>query len=134
MQHSENDTSVEKALLRYVVSHLQEYLDDSSAPSYPEETYIIKDALGGLKTGLIMSDQEGKHYVVVSPACDLVLHKGQCKNDRVHICEIERLKSSNINRHVINLDNEEKKDGARIALQKITENIGALYHHFLPKT
>jgi len=134
VRYSDTDTAIEKAMLRYVVSNLQEILDDSSAPAYPEEVYISKAVSGELKTGRIVSDSSGNFYIVVSPACDLVSHNGQCKTDRIHVCEIEKLSGSNIKRHVENLDNDEKKEQARSALQKITENSGALFNHYLPKT
>lgn len=134
VDYSKKDVDIEKALLRYVVSNLQELLDDSSAPAYPEEIYIAKAVSGELKTGRIVSDGNGGFCIIVSPACDLVSHGGQCKTDRIHVCEIEKLRGSNIQRHVENLGNDEKKDQARIALQKMTENSGALFNHYLPKT
>lgn len=67
--------SVEKALLRYAVSHLSEYLDMSTGESdyYEEAEFYIKPPIREhISTGDII-EKEGTRYIVLSPPCDVAV-------------------------------------------------------------
>jgi hypothetical protein len=71
------DTPSEKALLRYTVSHLSEYLDLSTGDTeYYEEAefYIVPPIRQYISTGDIIEKDEIR-YIVLSPACDITVRR-----------------------------------------------------------
>lgn len=82
----------EKVLLRYAISHIQELID-SDVPTYEtEEMYIYPPLSEEIKTGSIYkSKQNGNYYIILSPPCDLALHEGKFKTERILLCEIDDL-------------------------------------------
>jgi len=65
--------SAEGALLRYSISHLIEYLDQSDTYLEPE-CYITPPIKDSISTGDIV-EKNGNRYVVMNPACDLQLNE-----------------------------------------------------------
>ncbi|AMK76926.1 MULTISPECIES: hypothetical protein [Methylomonas] len=68
-------TSVEKALLRYAVSHLAEYLELSTGENdyYEEVEFYIKPPIRKyISTGDII-EKDGTRYIVLSPPCDVAV-------------------------------------------------------------
>ncbi len=127
-----NGIGTEKPILRMVLNHLHELLEDDDNASCPEEMYIIPPIAKTIKTGSIIarkSDQ--KKYVVMSPACDLVVRAGgSFKTDKVQIVEII---SFNDVRDVLltGIVNAEKRKKRLVELLK---NNYAEYYHWLPGT
>ena len=64
----------EKALLRYALGHLMANLDDDETDCYPEEFYLAPPLKNSLTTGSMVRNGN-TNYVVLTPACDLVLRK-----------------------------------------------------------
>ena len=120
----------EKILLRYAVSHIQEFID-SEVPSYiTEEMYISPPIDGNLKTGSIIQNKEDRlYYIVLSPPCDLALHDGQMKTDCVLLCEIEDQDA--INSALVQGIKSPTKRTDRIS--KALNNNYTNYYHWLPK-
>jgi hypothetical protein len=91
----------EKALLRYTVNHLIQFLDDDEN-YFPEEayihppysSYIDKEPIPSkmIATGSIIKNRdETQYFVVLNPACDLVIRSSteESKVDRILLAEIE---------------------------------------------
>jgi CheY-like chemotaxis protein len=90
-----NSLRTEKALLRYALNHLQQLLDEDVGLSFPEEVYIHPPFSEGVRTGNIVDrGKDGKRFVVLSPACDLVVREdGYAKSDQILLVEIEQFKT-----------------------------------------
>lgn len=83
--------SVEKALLRYAVSHLSEYLDMSTGESdyYEEAEFYIKPPIREhISTGDII-EKEGTRYIVLSPPCDVAVRS--ISQDEVPVINASRI-------------------------------------------
>ena len=79
----------EKALLRYALGHLVAGLDGDETPSYPEEVYLAPPLDDALTTGsIVMRKGDNTCYVVMTPACDLVLRDGKPNVDSIILAEI----------------------------------------------
>ncbi|OEU42600.1 hypothetical protein BGV40_08730 [Methanosarcina sp. Ant1] len=112
--HVGDGGNVEKALLRFTLNHLLELLNDDSDACYPEEMYISPPIDPLLKTGsIVQGKQSPDYYVVLSPACDLAIHNGNLKTDRILVCLIEKNNTGLVARakndltlEILNDDNE----------------------------
>ena len=79
----------ERALLRYALGHLVAGLDGDETPSYPEEVYLAPPLDNALTTGsLVRRKDDETCYVVMTPACDLVLRDGKPRVDSIILAEI----------------------------------------------
>lgn len=92
---SSGSESAERALSRSVVMHLHEAMDEDDAYA-PDEFYVtlLSSKADGVVSGgiFITRDADGgvKHYVVMSPACDLVIRaNGKPKSDTVLVARLE---------------------------------------------
>lgn len=147
--HVKKGGSTEKALLRFTLSHLLELLSDESDICYPEEMYISPPVEPRLKTGSIVKcKQSSNYYIILSPACDLAIHDGNIKTDRILVCLIEKHNISMLAnaKKVLNLDNlednydettkkrEMKKKNAEFLLTQLPRNNYSNYWHYLPRT
>lgn len=128
-KYVEEEVNIEKALIRYTISHLHNLLDNDVEASIPEEMYINDYCI---RTGSLLKNKDtGNYHVVVSPACDMVDHKGNgCyKTNRVALCEIED-HDTVINRIVGNTG----RNKLPRKIETIIKNNGNNYHHWLPKS
>ena len=122
----------EAALLRMTVSHLAQVIDESEGRYFPEEMYICPPVTDHWQTGsLIGHKANGGWFVVLSPACDLVLRgNGKPKTDQILICEI-----LDVDPIVDELWGESKKAKYKAAQVKdLLKNNSTGYHYWLPKT
>jgi CheY-like chemotaxis protein len=141
--------NTENALLRFAINHLTELLDENADTCFPEEMYLVPPVSTHLKTGSIVSRQDtGENYLILSPACDLALHAGNIKTDRILVCLVEPHNISIIEKakknsrlEILETDNGEevqkkrvKKENAERLLQSIPRNNYSNFYHFLPKT
>ena len=111
----------EKALLRYTLNHMQQFLDEDEEKYYPEEVYIYPPIKQDLQTGCVVQCLKTDTYLlVISPACDLA----NKKTERIQLLEIESLKETIDIRCKKNEDNQDK----------LKKNTYALFYHYLPKT
>lgn len=83
------DAQVKKALLRNAIYHLENLLEDDNEKTFLEEFYLY-DSDGKIHTGSLLKDkQETRYYILISPACDLVIRKNGKRNvDVLTLCEI----------------------------------------------
>jgi len=114
----------EKVLLRYAVSHIQELID-SEVPAYvTEEMYIKPPVREEIKTGTIFcSNKDGMYCIVLSPPCDLAVHNGEIKTDRILVCEIDN--HDTVNQEVA--DKAQKRDKKKENIQSFCFIKGALF-------
>ena len=135
----------EKALLRFTISHLLELLDEDLETYFPEEMYISPPISTNIKTGSIVQNASKDYYVVLSPACDLAVHNGNIKTDRILVCFIEKNMISKaqkaFNSEIVEDDSEKQKvkkkkekDRAERLLTQLPGNNFSNYYHYLPRT
>jgi hypothetical protein len=139
--------SNERILLRYVLAHLQEYLDldvktEEFDPYVPAEVYIVPPIKKFLFTGLILKKKTGDEYsIVVSPPCDLA----QAKTKSVAVAGIEELgmplvkeKKKILIEKTKGIKSEEdkllcdKQAEAKDILLRLVSNSHAHKYHYLP--
>ena len=88
----EDPERTEMALLRYALNHLFQLLEEGGEGCFPEEVYLHPPLLEGITTGSIVKEKANDQpFVVLSPACDLVLRgqNGKSNTDRILLVEIE---------------------------------------------
>ena len=117
----------EKVLLRYAVSHIQELID-SEVPGYiTEEMYIKPPISQDIKTGgIYKSSKDGRFCIVLSPPCDLAIHGGKFKTDRILVCEIAD--HDEVNKKIASKSKKNKKTD----IQNAIKNNFTEYYHWLP--
>ena len=122
----------EKALLRFTLNHLVQILDDDEDQCFPEEVYIYPPLSDGLKTGSVMKSKDDESlFIVLNPACDLVIRQGGGINtDRILIVKIDEEQKvyGHILKKLKSTEDKEKK------INTILSNRHTLYYHWLPKT
>lgn len=121
----------ERALLRHVLNHLLQLLEEDAEPSFPEEFYIHPPLSNGYRTGSIIKFKaNGTFFAVVTPACDLVVREnGEFKTDRVLLVEIESTDTV-LTKALNGITNNGKK---KKQIESILGNKYTLYHHWLPQ-
>lgn len=125
-----NGIDTEKILLRYAISHIQELIDNELPAYATEEMYISPPILADIKTGSIFqSSKDGLFCIVLSPPCDLAMHNGKFKTERILVCEIDNHDS--VNQGIV--DKETKRDKKKDAIQNAIKNNYTDYYHWLPK-
>ena len=95
VEYGEIDSKrTQKALLRHTLDHLSQLLDDDGDRCFPEEMYLsppppITDNIQ-IRSGSIVDEKQGEsRFVVMSPACDLVLRNGNRNTDRILVAEVD---------------------------------------------
>lgn len=120
----------EKVLLRYAVSHIQELIDEEVPDYVTEEMYIKPPISQDIKTGSIFkSSTDGLLCIVLSPPCDLAIHDGKFKTDRILVCEIDN--HDNTSSDIVSKAAKRKSQKAYI--QNAIKNNSTNYHHWLPQ-
>jgi CheY-like chemotaxis protein len=112
----------EKALLRYALNHLFQLLEEDEERCFPEEFYLYPPLLERITTGSIVKADE-QWFVVLSPACDLVIeqHSGEFRTDHILLVEIES----------VNDALEGRRNRNRV--ESLVRN-NRQYRHWLPST
>ncbi|AEY67528.1 response regulator [Clostridium sp. BNL1100] len=129
-EKKEQGIDTEKVLLRYAISHIQELMDNEGTAYVTEEMYIKPPVVEGIKTGTIYhSNKDEKYYIVLSPPCDLAVHSGKIKTDRILICEIDNHDS--VNQEVA--DKAQKRDKKKDNIENAIKNNYTDYYHWLPE-
>ena len=92
VQYSKTDANkAETALLRHTLNHLIQLIDEDVDEYFPEEFYLFPPPADEVRTGSILKEKgSGKRFVVLSPACDLVIRNtGKRKTDAILVVEVE---------------------------------------------
>mgnify|MGYP000049338159 CR=1 FL=1 len=126
-KYSLEGRNIEKALIRYTISHLHHLLDNDNDECLPEEMYIKSKILS---TGSILQNkQNSKFHIVVSPPCDMANHNGTgFKTTKVVLCEIEAFNGV-LEKCIGEIQKKAKK---KIAIKELLKNNYANYYHWLP--
>ena len=138
----------ENSLLRYVLSHLKEYLELDEKGMFqnynPEEVYIKPIIKQFPYTGhIIKCKADSNYYIILSPPCDLA----QKKTKDILIAFIEKLDIDEVSREIKKYSTEYPKDpkpeqfehvykqkaDAKSKLNDLISNRGHKYH-YLPVT
>lgn len=121
----------EKILLRYAVSHIQEFIDKDLPEYSTEEMYIYPPVNNEITTGSIIKlNSNNQLYIVLSPPCDLEIRDdGSMNTDSILICEIENQNGLN---NVIK-GNKTSKRSIQNAILPVLKNNSYGYYHWLPK-
>ncbi len=128
----DNPEQTEKALLRHTVNHLMHLLDDDTDLFKPEEVYIFPPLQEGIRTGGIVRSRKGESYfVILNPACDLVVRKnGSFKTDCILVAEV---KKKEIVAGIV-LKDIVKPDRRKVKIGELLKNNYTNYYHWLPPT
>lgn len=119
----------EKVLLRYAIAHIQELIDSEIFDYETEEMYITPPICKEIKTGSIFcSNKDYMHCIVLSPPCDLAVHNGEFKTDRILVCQIDD--HDEINKEVA--DKAKKRDKKKENIKNAIKNNYTDYYHWLP--
>jgi hypothetical protein len=155
-----DNARTERVLLRHTLNHLLPLLDEDEDEFFPEEVYIYPPLIDTLRTGGIVSRKNDKKYfVVLNPACDLVIRKnGNFKTDRILLVEIDDgslvskikgIQSSQNKKELSRIkkckhhhsDSESyqrvlkyQEAALRTNISGLFRNAHDLYHHWLPPT
>ena len=124
----------EKALLRYTLNHLFQRLEEDNELFLPEEFYLYPPLPDKITTGSMVKENN-QWFVVLSPACDLVIRNGQFNTERILFVEIEKetdIVNKALNRLGRITDEEEKVKVKEDILQRLAGNNHTFYYHWLP--
>lgn len=126
-----NSEEKEKSLLRYTLLHMLEYLDEENI--HPSEFYITEPVKKQLSTGDLISYNESR-YVVLTPACDFVYHKGKRKVESVFLLKIKGLDLISEFQELKAIESigdisNSKKSG----ISKLITNSAKPFYHYIPK-
>lgn len=125
--NSRTDADKKKSLIRYVIFHLQEYLDISNEDDeyfleyFPAEFFITGPIKAKMFTGDIFIYNSFR-YVAITPACDF----GNNKADRILCLKIKELNQVNAKFTLFDMSKTAKKD-----LKPFLTNNKPRYH-FIP--
>ena len=120
----QNSKRTEDALLRYALNHLLQLLEEGDERCFPEEVYLHPPLSGNISTGSIVKEKTSDHrFVVLSPACDLVIRgeNGKSNTDHILLVEIESVNDA--------LDGSRNKN----RVESLVKN-NRQYSHWLPPT
>lgn len=122
----------QKSLLRYTLSHMQEYIDEEIAKYHPSEFYITAPIKSNLFTGDIITFQ-GDKFIVLTPSCDIIKREDGSRNaNRILFCRIINLTENIENYEQLKSDTGEKNKN-RLRLNSYVEN-KKQHYHFAPKS
>ncbi len=128
----------QKTLLRYTLSHIQEYLElneESGFEDYhPSEIYITPCIKPNVFTGDLVQEKRGSaYYIVLTPSCDLA----QAKAKDILIVQIESPQEG-ILKEKVNILKKGKADSevleeSKKVIKSLIGNSFSNKYHFLPK-
>lgn len=72
LQKYASKVDIEQDLLRYIISHFSEVLEDGVKYFFPEEMYICPPISDRIQTGsIIKNNSSDEYFIVMSPPCDI---------------------------------------------------------------
>ncbi len=134
-RHGQKDSNgTEKALLRHILNHLMQLVDEDVDHWLPEEFYLCPPPGEHVRTGTILNEKGTEdRFVVMTPDCDLVLRSDGSRNtDRIIVVQVIAPKDLPYGLGQGNpsaLRGEKKRN-----LTRAMENKGRQYYHCLPLT
>ncbi len=122
---------VKRALLRHTLQHLLNILDQENEKYFPLEMFLYPISSNEIKNGKIYRCLD-KNYIVMTPACDLVLRENGTRNtDHLILAEIESDEkfSERLEAYIRNHSNGKKNE-----ISKYLRNNVNIYQHWIPQT
>lgn len=120
----------EKALLRYTLNHLFQLLEENDENCFPEEVYLHPLLSNGITTGSIVKEKtSNQRFVILTPACDLVVRDGESNTAHILFVEIEG--EDKVVQHVLRGSNSNKDKRNRLTDLRTNRR---QYYHRLPST
>jgi hypothetical protein len=108
-----------------------EYLDESKV--HPSEFYITRPVKESLSTGDLIT-LDGIRYVVLTPACDFVYHKGKRKVEKVFLLGIKELEDISEFKKLKDIEKfEDLSVTKKSELSKLITNGAKPYYHYIPR-
>jgi CheY-like chemotaxis protein len=97
-QYAKKSDKTKDALLRLILNHLIEAIDNTADCYLPDEVYLNIVSSSDLKPGQIITDKKtSENYIILSPACDLYNHeKDGPKSDYIQACKIDCIGSAKL--------------------------------------
>jgi CheY-like chemotaxis protein len=127
-KQADSNSDIEKVLLRYISSHISEYLElsieNNLEPVLAIEFYIKPPIKSNIFTGdIIKKKSDSTFWMIMTPACDLATDakRPKPKADHVTLCLIEKLDDVNNGRNSGDI-------------KKLTSNNLDLKYHCLPQS
>jgi len=120
---------VESSMLRHIVSHVEELLDGRPQSTAPECYVVVSDDDQRYRTGEILANHNGDHFMILTPACDLVLRNdGQPKSENLLVCLVEESEA------VISeaLEGVKRLGSKKTKITQALRNNHSLNFHWLP--
>ena len=118
----EDSERTENALLRYALNHLFQLLEEGDESCFPEEVYLYPHVSEKITTGSIVKEKTSDQlFVILSPACDLVIRNGKSNTDHILLVEIESVNDA--------LEGSRNKN----RVESLVKN-NRQYRHWLPST
>ena len=120
----EDSERTENALLRYTLNHLFQLLEEGEENCFPEEVYLYPHVSKDITTGSIVKEKtSNQQFVVLSPACDLIIEQdsGTFRTDHILLVEIESVDDA--------LEGRRNKN----RVESLVKN-NRQYYHWLPQT
>ncbi len=68
-KHKSIGKDTEKALLRFIINHIVDFVDEEVENYFPEETYICPSTSKSLKTGSIVMKRNSDQCYVILKSC-----------------------------------------------------------------
>lgn len=130
-ENSGETVDFDNKILRYMITLLQELIDEKIPYYTNHEVYIKPLVIDRVKTGNILTKKTiNKDYIVLTPSCDLVPRSpdGKYNTDHIMLCEIEKYEEKNT--ELSNQDGKNARD-SRNMIKNMLENRTS-YIHFLP--
>lgn len=130
----DSTSDMEKIVLRYTMSHLHEYLELDEKGNFEiyhnSEVYIMPPIKTSPFTGDVLLSKEGKHFIILTPACDFA----QGKAKQVAIAEIENLDMEQVKiaQSKLKSKDAEKNKIGKIIIEGLISNKSSARFHFLP--
>ena len=130
----ENSERTQNALLRYTLNHLLQLIEEDGEDCFTEEVYLYPPIPDKITTGSMVKE-DNQWFVVLSPACDLVIRNGQINTERILFVAVEKeadIVDKACNRLKKITNDEKREEEKNDILQKLSGNNRAFYYHWLP--
>ena len=134
--HSTDPADVKKSLLRTIVYHIEQLLDDTTGKTFFEEFYLNCKDFDFYTGSILRNNKDNILYLIMSPSCDLVKRDdkktGNAKRnvELITLCKIDSIKDHgfDIKRQEADCLSKTKQDEVKILL----ENRKGQYHWLPP--
>ena len=85
----DDPSRTEQALLRHIMYHLVQLIDEEAESSFPEEFYLNPSPSRQIRTGTILEDEKRRRRcVVMSPDCDVIVRNEGRNTNRILVVEV----------------------------------------------